>query len=456
MNKIILEMEKLCADILSPANEHDTDIILFGAGRHMHGYVFQFEFVSQFLKKNGAHLSCSFIDRVSAVIDNSPRKQGGGEPIADKKFTITSPAQEIRKATKQIKNNKKKQFIIIITATRYAKEMESDIHAYDVPPNISYVVASELSCDIVKGRWPRKFFRQLMRDWADQYTYADIPSLVDKLFSWLKNDLTVVPEMGMKLTQKCTLNCRNCIDRVPFMEKKDVPFDMVDKDLDLLIENCDDIGRLTFVTGETLVYPQLAKVLEKTVNNPKLHQIFFNTNGTVLPSDACVPYLQSEKCLIHISDYGDIVRMARAVDFYERHDIAFFISSEMTWKNVGRYPKARHLDVEHLKKEYASCGVGNACPPIFTDGKLFPCAIACWFHGMGEYKGTRDYAELKNISKEEFRHRLYTIMDTDYLESCDMCDVSVYGNLPQNIDAGVQIDSKKQWHRSKYTICPRM
>lgn len=77
MNKIILEMEKLCADILSPANEHDTDIILFGAGRHMHGYVFQFEFVSQFLKKNGAHLSCSFIDRVSAVIDNSPRKQGG-------------------------------------------------------------------------------------------------------------------------------------------------------------------------------------------------------------------------------------------------------------------------------------------------------------------------------------------------------------------------------------------
>ena len=111
MNKITLEMEKLCANILSPANEHDTDIILFGAGRHMHGYVFQFEFVSQFLKKNGAHLSCSFIDRVSAVIDNSPRKQGSDEYIADKAFTITSPTQEIQKAIKSIKNNTKNNLL---------------------------------------------------------------------------------------------------------------------------------------------------------------------------------------------------------------------------------------------------------------------------------------------------------------------------------------------------------
>lgn len=454
MKKLAIGMEEFCTKLLACDDSCMTDICIYGSGHHMHGYVFMFQFLSYWLAKNNKELTGSFIDKITAVVDNDQRKHGKEVSFGLRTFFISPPQEQMYSELKESDCNVRNK-IFVITATRYAGEMEKTLQKVDDSKNNSYIVASELRCNLA-NQWPRKFFRQLMRNWADQYTYADIPELVDKLRSWLRTDLTILPEIALKLTNKCTLNCRNCIDRVPFMEKRDVPFAEVEKDLNLLIENSAYIGRLTFITGETLVYPHLKQVLEMIVDNSKVKQIFFNTNGTVLPAQAVVPYLQSKKCLIHISDYGDIVRMARAVDFYERNEIEFFISSEMKWKDVGRYPKQRNLDVELLKREYEACGVGNACPPVLSSGKLFPCAIACWFYELGEYKGTKDYAELRNLPKEEFKRKLYEIIDTDYLECCDMCDVSVYGNLPENIDAGIQIDTSKQWHRSKYTICPRI
>ena len=293
-----------------------------------------------------------------------------------------------------------------------------------------------------------------MKFWADEYDYGDIPALAEKLLAWLDNEKAIVTSIGIKLTNKCSLNCKHCVDRVPYMQHKwDVPLDTVRRDLALVLDNAVYVGMVTFVTGEVFLYPYLDEVLRIVTDSPKIHQIMINTNGTVLPSSTAVPYLQSPKCIINISDYGDIVRMARAVDFYERNHINFDIRTEMKWKPYGAYPKRQGKSIDELKKLFASCALAIACPPLMSDGKVSFCGLPDKFRELGAYDGTRDFVDLSE--KGKFKENFYRMMDTDYMECCDMCDVATLGNSTEYVTAGEQIDSKKQWHRSGCTIVKR-
>lgn len=277
--------------------------------------------------------------------------------------------------------------------------------------------------------------------------------LAEKLLSWLDGDKAIVPDIGIKLTNKCSLNCKHCIDRIPYLPNTDVPIETVKHDLDILLDNAVYVGMITFVSGEVLVYPHLDEVLKIVVESPKVHKVIINTNGTVLPCEASVPYLKSPKCSIYISDYGDIVKMARAVDFYERNDIDILIRTEMKWKPYGAYPEKKGMSVDDLKKMFASCSIASTCPPLMTGGKAAICGIAEKFRELGAYTGTRDFFDLSE--KGKFKENYYRMMSIDYMECCDMCDIVELGNSTEYITAGEQIDPKKQWHRSNYTISKR-
>lgn len=437
----------------SSASETMHKVILYGTGRDLRGYVFELEFISQMLLQKG-EIQETFLDRIFAAVDGNSRKQGQKLMLGDKEIYINPP-----QFISEIAHDEAKDVIVLVTASRYAWEIGNILKAMRGAKDMAYVVAAELRCPAsgtIGNMLPPRVFRRLMRYWSDEYDYKDIPSLQTTLDRWLAGDTAIIPEIGIKLTHRCTLSCKNCLDRVPFLPKTDVPLDEVMRDIELLDKNAVYIGRLLFITGEVLIYPHFDKVLAAVIDHPKIHEIMINTNGTVRPSDAAVPYLQNRKCKIYISDYGDIVSMAKAVDYYERNDIDFAIRAEMKWKSIGHYPKSRGLSVDELKKEYASCGVGNSCPPILTQGKIFPCGVSSLFYALGEYRGTRDYADMHGLSGAEFKEKFYNIMNMDYLESCDMCDVSVNGSSVENVDPGEQKDPKRQWHRSRYTIIERV
>ena len=292
-----------------------------------------------------------------------------------------------------------------------------------------------------------------MKSWAEEYDDDDIPMLAEKLLSWLDGEKAIVPDIGIKLTNKCSLNCKHCIDRIPYLPNTDVPIETVKRDLEILLDNAVYVGLLTFVSGEVLVYPHLAEVLKIAVESPKVHKILINTNGTVLPRESSVPYLKSPKCSIYISDYGDLVKMARAVDFYERNGIDILVRTEMKWKPYSAYPEKRGKDIGALKKMFASCSIANACPPLMSDGRAAICGIAEKFRELGAYTGTRDFFDLSREGK--FKENYYRMMSIDYMECCDMCDIVELGNSTEYVTAGEQIDPKKQWHRSSYTISKR-
>ena len=75
------------------------------------------------------------------------------------------------------------------------------------------------------------------------------------------------------------------------------------------------------------------------------------------------------------------------------------------------------------------------------------------FRELGAYTGTRDFFDLSREGK--FKENYYRMMSIDYMECCDMCDIVELGNSTEYVTAGEQIDPKKQWHRSSYTISKR-
>ena len=119
------------------------------------------------------------------------------------------------------------------------------------------------------------------------------------------------------------------------------------------------------------------------------------------------------------------------------------------------YPKRKNLSIDALKNIFSSCGFANSCPCIITEGKVFACGLTKLLCQLNEYDGKKDYFETSGLDSKGFKFKFYEMLETDYLESCDLCG-SIEGlNEDKFIDAGIQADSDKQWQRSSYMLVKR-
>mgnify|MGYP002715343052 CR=1 FL=1 len=131
-------------------------------------------------------------------------------------------------------------------------------------------------------------------------------SLADFITQWYqeKNKQAAVAFLDIPITSRCSLNCRHCMQYIPYRkEKKDVSLNDMKKRLGHLYDAIDFILEASIIGGEPFMHPELADIIT-SIDRKKIKNIVITTNGMVMPSATVLKVCKENDIFISISDYG--------------------------------------------------------------------------------------------------------------------------------------------------------
>lgn len=233
------------------------------------------------------------------------------------------------------------------------------------------------------------------------------------------------------LTTKCTLKCKFCTQRSPYLKnKKNFEIDAVMEDLTAYFNVVDYTYEIMLVGGEPLLYDKLDNVIKDIFLNfsNQFEKLTIITNGTIALSDEIITVIKDKNVFFEISDYGETVnrkKIFRLVDQLEEHKIKYNIIHHKNWTNMWSDKKIEIYSEN--RKKFLNCN--NKCRSVYQK-KYFLCAqpVAEMFMNEGIQFEQEDYFNLKepekdnNSLKKEFTEYNAFNMRKGYISTCMKCN----------------------------------
>ena len=249
-------------------------------------------------------------------------------------------------------------------------------------------------------------------------------------------------------TTICTLNCKNCLIKIPLQEKRHTDFDIVQRSIIEYFSLVDNVSEFTIMGGEAFLYPQfkeLMQLMDRYSN--RIGKLFFITQASYTPKATVVKALSDSSCncIVHIDDYGSLSPALSAVtQLFSENNIKFDVRhyndeeqyyggwvdvvGDFAWQNYAD----DGIDV------YSRCKNKTNCKFIW-DGILYSCGM----HGAGVKLGRvplgdGDALDLLSDITPEKKKTIIANMGTKPVEGCKYC----YGwdvNKSPRIRAAIQM-----------------
>jgi hypothetical protein len=250
--------------------------------------------------------------------------------------------------------------------------------------------------------------------------------------------LAIVP------TTNCTLNCKHCGDFLygP-VERRDIPFEDVCRDIDACFDLFDRVEWLQFVGGEVYIYNDFAKLLRYVQKyHDRFGKVVIETNATVAPNaDEQAAMLEYGKDLIvFISNYGDLsFQCDKFVAFMNEVGIAYSLKK---YHGDNQYfdgwidntnPRNLKESGDVLEVNSKNCPQSRLKNMHVYDGKLHRCSNSCFMLEMGLFPPKeRDFIDLRDtsISRDEKREIISEFYDYAR-RSCRYCVQKYMDILPR-------------------------
>lgn len=112
--------------------------------------------------------------------------------------------------------------------------------------------------------------------------------------------------LDFPITTRCSLNCRDCMQYIPYRKKKDIPLESLKRDLDSLFWHISFVGEMSIIGGEPFLHEQLPELLEYIGDHYRnqIGSLVITTNGTIVPEDWVLDICSRIGVFISISDYS--------------------------------------------------------------------------------------------------------------------------------------------------------
>lgn len=267
------------------------------------------------------------------------------------------------------------------------------------------------------------------------------------LFELYRYDFLHILHAQISLTERCTLKCKFCCHGCNYVDntRKDaeLPLQMVKKSADVLFSNFDRIDRFALLGGEPFLYENLYEVTDYIGKKyrEKVNELYFITNGTIVPETSVLELCKKYKISIHISNYSylntwlkdkyDI--LARRLD---EIGVTYVIEeSNNTWLDFG-FVSLIHTEDEAMEL-INTCG--SQCREI-RDNKFYYCIMArSYSENTTMGIGTEDYFDLspyQSFDKKMIFEYCMGYSHKGYLEMCRYCNGM---NTTKIIPAGEQM-----------------
>lgn len=252
-------------------------------------------------------------------------------------------------------------------------------------------------------------------------------------------DLTYVTFI---LNSICNLSCRDCVQFIPnypVEARKNVPFEIISRDIDLFFDMVDSVGTISAMGGETFIHPDIAKIANKFAEKENLGFVSFPTNGLYPIKPEQLEGIEDPR--INIT-FGYYLHRAteqqkeiyhRNIELVKKYGISYTEARFLPlWNNPGTLKKLDINESDMIKKKQ------NCKMPIrnfqIKNGKTHVCdrSVALTNMNIVDYKS--DYVDLtQKISRGELRQQFRDLMDRSYYNVCAHCKP-----LGNNVDSAIQ------------------
>lgn len=252
-----------------------------------------------------------------------------------------------------------------------------------------------------------------------------------------------IEQLAFLLTDKCTLNCKNCDGYIPFhAHPKTDSLDTIKNSYKKIIEVCGHVEIINLLGGEPLLHPDIAQVTRYFANDNRCSHVAIISNGTIVPKPELIDILKSPKCTFRISDYGNLSRHKdEIIALLEKEKIKYEVTNYQYWDRIPIIQQ-RYETSEQLNAKYAAC---TANLFYVKHGKLFQCTFVAGLSDLGRSMlpdFEKNYVDLfpqsnkdVTLQVEKFVQQLHL---RQHLDACKYCPGSHCLHLENKVPVAEQ------------------
>ena len=259
-------------------------------------------------------------------------------------------------------------------------------------------------------------------------------------------------------TRKCPLNCKHCLNFMPYVEKPtDDDISDVKEDLDRLFGCIDYMRLLSIVGGEIFLYyahKELFKYVGEKYRN-QIQELTVTTSAILeVPDDETLELLKKYDFIVNISDYRRTLpnlanNYSKWIEKLKEHGVQFVQIVDHDWLDLDVFRKEDMWKTEEERIEHfdACCIPWN----FYREGKLWSCSWA----GLAVSAGAKeenpcDYFDLHSCTGQGFdKAKSKELMEfgmgyseKGYSEMCSKCNGNVTINA-FSVPPAIQASRKK-------------
>lgn len=410
-------------------------LIVYGIGKEFFGCI---QKINQFLKilcddwKTPDYLeekeaySYSYEDIINSIdfaIDNDINKiKEGYLNFAGKQIKIYS-----QDYLAHIDLNK---YIVLITTSKFEKAIKRQIESDANLNDIEYYAFSDLQhyekkCrGLIVERIILPYMEMVKMDYYKKNNYYSETEEYDRLTKTIGEGKCVINFIAFDITTICNLNCKNCVDYIPYLKKHShYPPSEIISSINKFLDAVDLIYCVSLGSAEVLFHPMIKDILKCLLAKENIERIDLVTNGVLYPKDdELLDILADSKIMIHMSDYGISERSAVSRTVYEEHGIDVRFITNQRWKEQSSIFYDRFLNREQLEYSYLNCDQARVCNHFVTNGKYYSCGKIRRIMELSDFDTSHDYLEMALYSQKELKDMIMKQQLEPYMEACSWCD----------------------------------
>jgi hypothetical protein len=251
--------------------------------------------------------------------------------------------------------------------------------------------------------------------------------------------------VGITLTERCTLKCKNCLNFIPYIKMpKNFTLKEIQHQLHVLFSSVDYVVAFQLSGADAIMNPNHKEIIDYvggTYLNRNIGTLEFLSNGVILPDSEIIELLKKYNMYFRFTDYNlpqqNIVTL---VGLLENNNIRYDHVRFDYWLDNG-YPQQSNGKTtdEQLIAHFNSCD-RRSCQGII-DGKFYYCSTGYWAERSGYCSIEKeDYYCLEPFDgdKKALIEFALGYSEKGYINYCRKCNGGFNSNKLQ-ISVGVQL-----------------
>lgn len=320
---------------------------------------------------------------------------------------------------------------VCITSLVYAKDMKEQLARLGFDNFIPFENIARLSTDlseaneIIDEGYTDVFPEMKMN--FDNPLYQIRQNVLPEAISRLDNP-TLVENMILSVTERCTLKCRDCANTMQYYaHPEDYPIEAIKRDIDLFFNAVDYVICFGIVGGEPLLYPHLTEVIEHLGKyRNKVGEVQLITNGMIVPKSDLLSALKRHNMRVFISIYDNFLsKIDKIKSVCNEHGLECLYGDKRAWIDGGKIIDGEKREDADIQYEYENC-INKLCR-VLMNGMFTVCPfIAGAFKLDAIADNPEDYVILEtNMPKSVIRNYL----KRDYaFPACRFCSGFRWGD----------------------------